>query len=118
ATDRATRVLLPGGGPPARGRLWRALARRTSLIELRDPSPAALAEARRRGLETLAAGSLLAVSIGGEDTAEVAALLADFERASPAAVVPVFVGALDPPGARGAARVRVVFGERLPDPAL
>ncbi len=120
ATDRSTRVLLLEEGPLQNGKgLLRALARRTSLIELHEANlhPEALERARAVALRTLTQGHLLAVSIDSiQHTAEIEALLTELHRVSGAPVVPVFVGPLHPERVQTPLAIRVVFGEALPVP--
>lgn len=122
ATDRATKVVLVEEGPlRGGGRLLRALARRFSLIELREGeiTPEAWERARTAARQTLGRGHLLAVSVGTADHAdEVEAFLRDLHTATGAPVLPVFCGSLDPAEARTRPEsVRVIFGAALPDGA-
>lgn len=120
ATDRATKVVLVEQGPLHDGsRLLRALARRFSLIELREGqlTPEAWERARFAARHTLAEGHLLAVSVGaGEHADEVEAFLTEMHAATGAPVLPVYCGPLDPIDAHSRPeRVRVIFGAALPD---
>jgi MFS family permease len=110
ATDRSTLFVL-WENPERRetAPLLRALAQRTSLVEVaRADHPAWLA-AHARAKQALQHGDLLAVTVDGHADDEVESLLADLRQGSAAPIVPVYCGLLDG-SVQPVKRVHVVFG--------
>jgi MFS family permease len=123
ATDRFTRfVLLESDDDPSPPWLLRLLARRTGLValrrhgETRDGWDRALDKATR----TLYQGNIVGVTADGDGPApEMVRILDELRARTPAAVLPVYCGELDPahPGESRHAvipRVQVVIGHALP----
>ncbi len=126
ATDRSTLFVLwenPSGREAAP--VLRALANRSSLVEVSKANHQAWLAAHARAKKALHHGDLLAVTLNDHADDEVAALLADLRQGSAAPIVPVFCGVLivppPPPlskgGKGGVANVRVVFGAPMSDGA-
>lgn len=113
ATDRSTLFVL-WENPERResAPLLRALANRSSVVEVSKANHQAWLAAHGRAKKALHHGDLLAVTLNGHADEEVESLIADLRqgpgRATP--IVPVFCGPIDasvPP------RIRVVFGEAV-----
>ena len=108
ATDRSTLFVL-WENPERRERapLLRALAQRTSLVEVSKADHAAWMAAHGRAKKALHHGDLLAVTVDGHADDEVESLIADLRQGQAAPIIPVYCGPLDD---SAHPRVRVVFG--------
>jgi MFS family permease len=110
-TDRFTSVMLVD--PPTEvnsPRLWRLARQRTLLVVGGGDGAATWQAALERAASILERGDMLAVGVLGQGASlELENLLNDLRRRSPAPLVPVYCGPLDPAG--GKTRIRVVFGE-------
>lgn len=108
ATDRSTLFVL-WENPQQREKapLLRALALRSTLVEVSKADHAGWLAAHGRAKKALGHGDLLAVTVDGHADDEVESLLTDLRHGNTTPIVPVYCGALD----NGAhPRVRVVFG--------
>jgi hypothetical protein len=115
ATDRSTLFVLwenQENRDPAP--LLRALANRTSLVEVSKASHEEWLAAHGRAKKAMRHGDLLALTLDGHADDEVESLIADLRQLAPAPIIPVYCGALDGPGVSHP-RVRVVFGEPAQD---
>lgn len=108
ATDRSTLFLL-WENPQRRetAPLLRALANRSSLVEVSKADHQAWLAAHGRAKKALHHGDLLALTVDGHADDEVASLIADLQQVYPSPIVPVFCGAL---ADVGKPHIRVVFG--------
>jgi MFS family permease len=113
ATDRFTRFLFPDAERDGtEGALLRYLVRRSGLIPLpADTSSAAWTRAVAKGGRALKNGSMIGVTVDGQDTPpEMATILQRLRAAAPAAVVPVFCAEGAGPAVSDIRGVRVVIG--------
>lgn len=108
ATDRSTLFVL-WENPQQREKapLLRALALRSTLVEVSKADHAGWLAAHGRAKKALGHGDLLAVTVDGHADDEVESLLTDLRQGNTTPIVPVYCGTLDN-GAKP--RVRVVFG--------
>jgi hypothetical protein len=108
ATDRSTLFVL-WENPQRREKapLLRALANRSSLVEVGKADHQTWLAAHGRAKKALHHGDLLAMTVDGHADDEVASLIADLRQGYHPPIVPVFCGPLDD-GAKP--NVRVVFG--------
>lgn len=108
ATDRSTLFVLWENPQQRDNAPWlRALAQRSTLVEVSKADHAAWMAAHGRAKKALKHGDLLAVTVDGHADDEVESLIADLRQGTTTPIVPVYCGALDN-GAKP--RVRVVFG--------
>lgn len=115
ATDRSTLFVL-WENPQRResAPLLRALANRSSLVEVSKADHPAWLVAHGRAKKALGHGDLVALTVDGHADDEVESLIADLRLGVKTPIVPVFCGPLDD---CAKPRVRVVFGEAMPEGA-
>ncbi len=115
ATDRSTLFVLwenPQG--KERAPFLRSLAQRVSVVEISHAGSDTWHEAHRQAKKALGQGNLLALTADGHASAEIEDLIQDLRQTTGAPILPVFCGPVD---SGRKPRVRVVFGELMPEGA-